>query len=215
MEVRRYIAIWLGILLIGLIALPSAAAADEDPGRATLQERYAAKDGRVFFHGSGTVLIRDDFYHSAGYGIDIGYFFSETIGAELRMFNLHSRLGHAGDKLREEHNFVPDLRAPRAMALAGTRISWGYGKVLTLGRFVVHFDPQLTLHAGFTVAERRFVPTATTGIGFLTHWRRGVQVKLDLQASVHLENRTRGVIPAVGFLPVLSIGWSPGSGGPP
>lgn len=195
------------------MAVPSVASADDGTERDTLQERFAPKDGRFFVHGSATALVRDDFYHSIGYGGDLGYYFNERIGIELRVINLHSRLAHAGEKMREEHDFVPDLRAPDALATVGTRISWGYGKVLTLGQFVVHFDPQLTLHGGLMLAERRLVPTTTAGIGFLTHWQKGIQIKLDLQASVHFEQRTRGTIPAVGFLPVFSIGWSPGAGG--
>lgn len=207
------IAVWLGVLCAMIVFAPMSAAADEDPGRATLQERYASKDGRFFAHLGAMTLIRDDYYHTVGYGLDLGYHLSETIGVEGRAFNLHSRLGHAGNVMREEHGFVPDLRAPDAMFEAGTRISWGYGKVLTLGQFVVHFDPQFTLHSGITLAERRIVPTATAGLGFLTHWARGIQVKLDLRMSLFFENRNRGMITSTGFAPILSVGWSPTSEG--
>ena len=209
----RLLAFFLGCVA-AVILSPTSIGAEEPPERSTVQERFAPKDGRLYVHGSATALIRDDYYHSVGYGADLGYYFNEFVGAELRAFNFHSRLGHAGRTMREEYDFIPDLRAPDALAVAGGRLSWGYGKVLTAGRFVVHFDPQWTLHGGLMLAERRLVPTATTGIGFLTHWQYGIQIKLDLQLSVHFERRNRGTVPATGFLPILSVGWSPGMGGP-
>lgn len=212
MAVKHSIAIALTVAAAAVF-VPGSAWADADSERATLQERYATKEGRFFFHGAATALLRDDFFHSPGYGVDAGYYFNEVVGLELRFFNLHSELTRAARELRDEEAYVPDLRAPDALLTAGTRLSWGYGKVLTLGRFVVHFDPQLLVQGGLTFAERRLVPTATAGIGFLTHWRYGIQVKLDLQASVHFEQRNRGMVPATGFFPVFAIGWSPGAEG--
>lgn len=211
-KIMRHLAVACALVVV--LLSPAAFAEDDEPTRGTLQERFAPKEGRFFFHLAGTAIIRDDFYHSPGYGLDAGYHFNEVLGAELRVHNLHSSLAHAGEQLRDEYSFVPDLRAPDAAFLAGVRASWGYGKVLTLGRFVVHFDPQFLFHGGITLAEERIVPTVETGIGFLTHWQHGIQVKLDLQMSVHFERRNRGIVAATGFVPVLAVGWSPG-GRPP
>ena len=63
-------------------------------------------------------------------------------------------------------------------------------------------------------AEDRIVPTAATALGFLAHFRHGIQVKLDLQFSLHFEARNRGILPVFGFAPILAIGWSPSPGGP-
>lgn len=196
------------ILAVGL-ALPALATAEEGVDRPTVHDRFAPKEGRLFAHVAATALVRDDFYDTGGYGGDLGYFFNENWSVELRAFNYHSRLSEAADVLREEHSYVPDIRAPDALFAAGGRLSWGYGKLLTPGPFVIHFDPQIAVHAGVTLAEERFVPTAAAGIGFLTHWQHGIQIKLDLQATVHVERRNRGMIPAIGFMPVLGIGWSP------
>ncbi len=219
---RRLITAPLAALILWLtLAIGASTAAadtpangeDEEPApRAALQERFAPKEGRFYAHIGGTAIIRDDFYHSPGYGLDAGYYFSETWGVELRAYNLHSRLAHAGERLREEQGFVPDLRAPDALFGLGIRGSWGYGKVLTMERFVIHFDPQWIFHGGITLAEERVVPTVSTGIGFLTHWQHGIQIKLDLQMNLHFENRSRGFIPATGFVPVLAVGWSPMGG---
>lgn len=214
-KTARLLALFVGTaVLFGAMPLSAGDTNGQDEAEtATLQNRYAPKEGRYYGHLGITAIIRDDFYHSPGYGIDAGYYFNETWGVELRAYNLHSRLASAGDRLREEQGFVPDLRAPDAVFALGTRASWGYGKILTMGRFVIHFDPQFLLYGGITLAEERVAPTVTTGIGFLTHWQRGIQVKLDLQMNLHFEQRTRGLIPATGFIPVLAIGWSPPPGG--
>lgn len=214
---RPSIIFFVGCLAL-LLAAPAAVTADpndDDDGddsstaRASVQERFAPKTGRFFVHAGGVAMVRDDFYHSFGYGLDGGYYFNETLGVEARAYNLHSRLSHAGRRLRDDYSFVPDLRAPDAHFALGIRTSWGYGKILSFGRFVVHFDPQWTLHGGITLAEERIAPTVSTGLGFLTHWRYGIQAKLDLQMNLHLEQRSRGMVPAFGFLPMLTIGWSP------
>ena len=203
-------AFWLALAaLIGV----SGTAYGETAARETLQQRFAVKEGRPFFHLAGATLIRDDFYHSLGYGLDAGYFPRESIGLELRLLHMRSRLSAEGQRMREEFDVVPDLRAPQALATVGARISTGYGKVLTPGDYVVHFDPQIVAHVGAMLAERRVVPTATIGLGLLTHWRRGVQVKLDLQMMINGESRNRGWVLATGFFPVLSVGWSPMIGG--
>lgn len=192
---------------------PQSSSEDSAPApRATLQERFAPKTGRYSAHLGATAIIRDDFYHSPGYGLDLGYYFNETFGVELRGHNLHSRLTAGGERLRDEQGLVPDLRAPDAKFALGVRASWGYGKILTMDRFVVHFDPQWILHGGITLAEERVVPTVSTGIGFLTHWQYGIQVKLDLQMNFHFEQRERGLVPAMGFIPTLAVGWSPAGG---
>jgi outer membrane beta-barrel protein len=196
------------LLCLAAFAVPSIAVADS-PAQVTVQPRFAEKEGRFALHVAGTTVFRDDFYRTVGYGAEISYYMSEDLGFELRGHNLHSWLSPTADVLREESSLVPDLRAPDALFTVGARWSWGYGKVLTLDRFVVHFDPQVIVHTGITLAEGRVVPTITPGVGFLTHWQHGIQVKMDLQWSIQIEQRQRGWIPSFGFIPVLAVGWSP------
>ena len=203
----------LAVAVIGLLLAVSSPAAADGDDETTLQERFASKEGRLYAQLGGQALIRDDFYFSPGIGADVGYYFNEQWGAELRGAWYFSRLSHTGEQMAEDHGFAPDMRAPDAAVTAGARYSWGYGKVLATGDFLVHFDPQLVASAGVTFAEERVVPTVNTGVGFLAHWRFGFRTQLDLQASVHVEQRDRGWIPAFGFAPVLSVGWSPPAGG--
>lgn len=183
--------------------------ASDLPRRATIQERFATKEGRIYLHGSGTHFVRNDFYQTWGYGLDIGYFPSESLGVELRGLNLHSTLSQAAEELRESARVVPDLRAPDALIQGGLRYSWGYGKIASMNRFVVHFDPQLAMHGGVVFAEERIAPILSGGLSFLSHFRFGIQVKLDLHMSLQFESRDRGFSPALGFQPILGFGWSP------
>ena len=206
MAMSRQIAIW-GLLVAVLVAWHPGVAHSEQ-GDATLQERFASKEGRLYGHATGSALIRDDFYRSLGVGVDAGYYFDEFWGMELRAQRIFTQLSHTGEQMAADHGIAPDMRAPSAFVAAGARFSWGYGKVLTAGDFLVHFDPQLISHAGVTIAEERVVPTMTAGIGFLSHWPWGIQAQLDLQVSLHAENRDRGVVIATGFAPMFSVGWS-------
>ncbi len=195
------------ILAVGLLGSLEAAA--DDTSRATVQPRFAEKEGRIAAHATFVTLFRDDFYRTVGYGADVSFFLSENLGVELRGHNFHSWLSPTAEGIRDETSLIPDLRAPDALFTGGVRWSWGYGKVLTLDRFVVHFDPQVSFHGGITLAERRVIPTVTPGIAFLTHWRHGIQIKLDLQWTAQLERRQRGWTPSFGFAPLIGVGWSP------
>lgn len=210
MALIRHMLTLAVVAVVLAFSLPSAA--DTAGDDFTLQERFASKDGRLYAHLSGTALIRDDFYFSPGLGLEAGYYFNEQLGVELRGRRYYSRLSHTGRQMAEDHQLVPDMRAPQAMVAAGARYSWGYGKVLADGDFLVHFDPQLITHLGVTFAEERVVPTVSAGAGFLAHWRYGFQTRLDLQVSFHAEGRDRGWVVATGFAPVLSVGWSPPMG---
>lgn len=213
MELTRH-ALLLFLISI-LFLIPLAIGAQEVPDdtnpdpRSTVQERFAPKAGRAYLHAAGTYFIRDDFYLTGGYGLDLGYHFDEVWGAEFRIFNLHSALSPAADDLRQSHSLVPTTRAPDALFQFGSRYSFGYGKILSLSRFLIHFDPQFSLHGGIILAEERIAPTFSGGLSFLSHFQHGVQVKLDLHLSLQIERRNQGLTPAVGFLPVLAIGWSP------
>lgn len=213
MVLRFKISLFLLVASLVVVSIPASMAfADGDAG-ATVQERFAPKVGRYYAHAAGTVPLRNDFYTSLGYGLDGGYYFSESWGLELRLINFHSSLGQAGRQVQEEHGLVPDLRAPDALFALGARYSAGYGKILSLDRFVIHFDPQIIFHGGIALAEDRVVPTTMLGVGFLTHWSRGIQFKMDLAFSFQMERRDRGWTPSFGFVPLIGIGWSPGWGG--
>ena len=91
--------------------------------------------------------------------------------------------------------------------MAGARWAPGYGKVLMMRRFVVHFDPQLVLHAGVARAERRWLPSFQGAFSLLTHWRWGIKAKVDLGMTVQGERRERGWVWTTGFAPFLGVGW--------
>ncbi|MFW5966811.1 MAG: hypothetical protein ACOCV2_04790 [Persicimonas sp.] len=189
-----------------LVGCASTAAADESD-RPTVQERFASKAERAHLHLSTSAPVRDDFYRSLGFGLDFGYHFNETIGAELRWIWLRNWEVAAAEQIREDTGYVPDARPQQMFLLTNGRLSVGYGKVLLRDSFVVHFDPQLVAGGGVAVAEgHRVLPTVTTGISVLTHFNHSIQAKLDLQMAVQAEDRNRGWVVSTTFLPTVGVG---------
>ncbi len=208
---RRIPALTLAICFAG-VAFSSAATAQPEPDdeRPTVQRRFAVKKSSAYLHATGATHIRNDFYDSFGVGGDIGFYPAENFGLELRVLYLDTRLSNAAIGVREQTGLTPDARPQSLFATVGPRWSFGYGKLLTLGRWVLHFDPQLTAQAGIAVAERRVLPSAFVGPGLLVHLMWGIQVKIDLGASIQGEQRDRGWVVTGGFFPVLGLGWNTG-----
>ncbi|MBA2664036.1 MAG: hypothetical protein H0U74_17230 [Bradymonadaceae bacterium] len=200
-------------LCLGLLAAPLGLAAEREdtpPNRPTVQKRFGTKEGHVTMHLVGVTHVRNDLYNTLGAGLDLGYYFNEQLGAELRLVWLYTRLSGAGDSIRERAGLTPDARAQNYLTTAGLRYSFGYGKILAFDTFVVHFDPQITLHAGTAFAGQRVLPTVLTGLSLLNHFKWGIQVKLDLNLTAQMERRDRGWVPSFGFAPFLGLGWSYG-----
>ena len=189
------------------VALGAAEGWAQDQNRPTIQNRFATKSGTFYGHAMMTTQIRNDFYDSIGVGADIGYYPSEVLGIEGRWAYLFSALSPAAQDVKSETGLTPDARPQHMWMTAGIRHSFGYGKMLVAGNSVVHFDPQLTMHGGLALAEKRVLPTATAGASLLAHFLDGVQAKLDLAMAMQLERRNRGWVPSFGFTPTIAIGW--------
>ena len=195
------------IAAAGAVATTSARAFAQDE-RPTVQRRYAEKDDSLYLHATGTTHIRNDFYNSFGAGADVGYYPSETLGFEVRALFLDTKLSNAAVDVKERTGLTPDARPQGMLFTAGPRWSFGYGKILAINRFVLHFDPQLTFQGGIARADRRILPTAYTALTLLTHYKWGIQAKIDLGTTIQMEKRDRGWVTTFGFLPVLGIGWN-------
>lgn len=180
----------------------------EPPATKKIQNRFATKAGQPAFYLLGMTHARNDLYSTFGVALDFSYYFNESIGIELRLAALRSRLSDAAENLRDQTGLTPDAWPQNYLTTAGLRYSFGYGKILMFDKFVVHFDPQLVFHAGTTFADGRVLPTALFGPSLLTHFKHNIQLKIDLTASFQLEKRARGVVSSFGFAPFIGIGWS-------
>lgn len=222
------IALLLGLLMWGnpLVAwaqqqAPAAAAApaaaspttqaagveQADQERPTIQRRFAPKRSLLFANASIMTHVRDDFYSSWGYGADLGYFFNERFGMELRYLRLNTSLDDAAIDLKERIGLTPDARPQSQWINLGVRYAPGYGKLLMWESLVLHFDPQLVIHGGVALAEARVLPSFNVALSLLGHFRWGIKLKVDLGASIQGEKRERGWIWTTGFAPVLGLGW--------
>lgn len=197
---------------ITLCMSSSALASDNQP---TVQDRFAVKENSIYGQISGLTHLRNDFYSTFGFGLDLGYYPFESFGGELRVNILESSLNDAALDLKDRTGLTPDAQPQSLMVLAGARWSFGYGKILLLDSWVAHFDPQLTLHGGVAMAETRILPTALLGPSLVVHFAYGLHATLDLPVSIQVENRDRGSVTSVGFLPSLGVGWSWNFGGAP
>jgi hypothetical protein len=57
------------------------------------------------------------------------------------------------------------------------------------------------------------LPTALIGPSLVVHFAYGLHANIDLPVSVQVENRDRGSVTSVGFLPSVGVGWSWNFGG--
>ncbi len=179
--------------------------------RPTVQNRFAKKSGAVSGHLTGSTHVRNDFYDAFGFGLDLSYYFGESFGVEIRGVLIQSSLSAPALDLKERTGLTPDTYPQFGMILGGARYSIGYGKILIFKNLVVHFDPQLFLNGGVTFAERRIIPTGLFGVSLLSHFRWGLQLKIDLAGSLQFEDRTdRGTVTSFGFMPSIGIGWNSG-----
>lgn len=195
---------WRALLVTCCILWASAAHAQNSP---TIQKRYADKDKLLYANASVMTHVRDDFYSSWGYGADVGFFLTQTLGLELRFIKLNTTLDDAAIDLKQRIGITPDARPQRLWAQAGVRYAPGYGKMLMWESFVVHFDPQLVVHGGIAQADGRILPSFNVALSMLAHFRWGIKLKVDLGASIQSEARERGTVWTTGFVPLVGLGW--------
>ena len=203
-------AFWAVVVGIGVGLLPRAGVGQQE--RPTVQKRFAAKKNHVYGHVTTMTHVRNDFYKAFGLGVDAGYYPWEKTGFEARYSWVSSTLSKTARDVKSKTGLTPDARPQEMMATVGVRYSLGYGKFLVGKDFLVHFDPQLAIHSGIAVAEKRVIPTTTLGLSLLTHYKWGIQVKFDISAAIQVEKRRRGWIPSIGFAPYIGFGGTIGFG---
>ena len=117
-----------------------------------------------------------------------------------------SQLDGSAQEVVKQAGLYPDAQKPQALLLGGWRHSLTYGKV-ALFSSVVHFDVQSGLHAGTLVTDRSATPAAAGSAGVVARVGGHGFAQLDLMLLGSLEQRSERVL-AVGFLPLLTFGWS-------
>lgn len=213
----RWTVFGMGMLLCSFMCIASADAAGRGEAksptsmlikdRPTIQRRFAPKTH--LFYGNAFLMahVRDDFYDSWGLGADLGFFMSESWGAEFRLAKINTTLSEAVIDLKDRIGLVPDARPQDLWLKLGVRWAPAYGKMLIWDDVVIHFDPQLALHGGVAFAEKRILPSFLTSFSLLMHFKWNIKAKLDLGMSIQGEERDRGWVWTLGFVPTLGVGW--------
>jgi outer membrane beta-barrel protein len=175
--------------------------------RPTIQDRFAPKAGLVYGQVLGMLHVRDDYYDTWGVGGEVGYFFVESLGVDVRVVSIQSSLAAEAIDLKERIGLTPDARPQDLWVLAGVRWAPGYGKLLMFGRWVQHLDPQLVAHGGVARADTGWFPMAHVAFSTMLHFKWGIKANIDLGASFQWEDRARGRVFSAGFAPSLGVGW--------
>jgi hypothetical protein len=174
--------------------------------RPTIQRRFAPRDEAFVLYLGGGGHIRDDYYTSLGYQVNMSYFFTDRWGLELRLTQLWTSLSDEAEALRDRYGLLPDARPQGLGVSIGAQYGLGYGKML-IGSGVTHFDPLIIAHFGVMNAEERYLPSLSLSLSPTILLRYGVRVRLDLGVTMQLESRERGTVFTTGFLPMVHVGW--------
>jgi hypothetical protein len=185
-----------------LLVLACAAGARAQGVR--VEPRLFVKEGHFFTSLGGAWLERGDYWQSPGLSLSAAYYPTESGGAEARLIFLFSSLSASAQEISAATGFVPEARKPEALALAGWRQSFTYGKLAIAGE-ALHFDLQGALHGGGLFTDGGFAPAACASAGFLARLNRWVFLQLDLGLLLSFEQRQKSGVSA-GFLPILSMG---------
>jgi len=200
------------VLALALVLGAGTRARAEDkpqppPVEVRVQNRFVEKAKRFEMAIGFAYLERDDFYRNPGGQFTLTYWLRESLALEAQLAGYDSVETFEARQVREQTGFLPDIRRERPAQRQGGRWSFGYGKVL-LGRRVIHFDPQIFLHAGAHVTDDGGIwPLFDGGLALATRPLARMLVRLDLGLVLEGEQRSAGYVAVFGFQPVLAVGF--------
>jgi len=193
-----------------LASPPAASASIQEPAprpqpAARVQSRYVQKVHHTLVFAGGEYLARGDFYNSPGLRLGAAYQALESVAVEVQLSHYWSSLNDEAQRIVQTLGAVPDSRPPTWLGLVGVRWSFGYGKMLVAGG-IIHFEPQLFVHAGMHDYGGDVQPTGDAGLGLLVFLTPRLFTRLDLGATLDLESRSGQSVGVWGALPALTVG---------
>lgn len=203
-------AVLLSCALVTFISMGERSARAEDAPRrsyASYERRFAVKAQSFSISGFLAAPVRRSLYTGAGFGAELQYHPTENLGWGLRWMHQDPTLNDQAQYILATEGQVPDARPQFDLFLLTCEPTVGYAKLRT-GKRVLHFEPVLRLGLGAARGERRVMPSANLGLGFRFHFLHGLQATLGLDSLLQLEDRTRGWVSSMTFLPTLAFGWS-------
>jgi hypothetical protein len=180
------------LLLAALVASPAI----------TVQDRVFTKSDTWSVVGGATILNRSDFYTSPGVAIAVTRYLDEVTALELQASWFFTYEHQAARDIYAATGFVQDHGEPRALAGAGARYAFAYGKMLMeASDTVVHFAPELAAHVGILATRQRLAPAIDVGVGVRVRIARRFVGVLEYRVVVSAEPNV-----VVGQQPMLGIG---------
>jgi hypothetical protein len=204
------------LALLAAAALGAAAPAQSAPPPSSpgldgvpvkVERRLLVKTNHFFVTGGLNYFIRGDYYVNPGLVGTLSLYGSEQHGVEVKAGVFISFMSPSAQEIFNATGLLPDSHRPVGLLAFGYRYSAGYGKVMLAGTpaSLIHFDFQLTAHAGAIFTDKMVSPALSVAPAVLVRFNPRVFLQVDL--SLYASYETRQSIPvALGFLPTLTGG---------
>ncbi len=114
-----------------------------------IQKKYLPKTGRFQFYAAGGMTTNSPWFLNLGAKINIGYFFTETLGVEVGGMFLSNSERQVSKEIRENNGLQPE-KFVNTKSNLGADLVWApiYGKVSFLNDRIVPFDMYFSAGAG-------------------------------------------------------------------
>jgi outer membrane beta-barrel protein len=133
-----------------------------------IQKKYQPKTERFQLYIAGGLTTNSPWFVNLGAKVNVGYYFSESLGLELSGIFLSNSESQAAKEIRTNNNLQPDKFIVTKYNI-GIDLLWSpiYGKVTNLDNEIIPFDMYFAFGGGTssTNAQESSVPTFHIGTG--------------------------------------------------
>ncbi len=131
-----------------------------------IQKKYMPKTGRFQFFVAGGMTTNSPWFLNLGARINVGYFFTETLGIEVGGMFLSNSEREVSKEIRENNKLQPE-KFVNTKNNMGADLVWApiYGKVSFLNDRIVPFDMYFSAGAGSSSTNSREGTNTTFHVG--------------------------------------------------
>jgi outer membrane beta-barrel protein len=133
-----------------------------------IQKKYQPKTERFQLYMAGGLTTNSPWFLNLGAKINVGYYFSESLGVELSGIFLTNSESQAAKEIRTNNNLQPDKFVFTKYNI-GIDLLWSpiYGKVTNLDNEIIPFDMYFAFGGGTssTNSQEKSVPALHVGTG--------------------------------------------------
>ncbi len=150
-----------------------------------LQRKFLPKTGRFQLHGALGLIANDPFFNTTQVSLRAGYFFLESLGAELTYMNMQTTQRQVVKDLKEIQGVTTDnLVTPKSYTGLNLIYTPFYGKMTYGNKTIIPFDWFFTAGYGTTAAEseagKENVGTFSGGTGQIFAFSKSFALRWDV-----------------------------------